>query len=221
MGLSIEPGIRQGQDYPMTTPRPDHAALENFTVPLPRRLFGRLFGPLFGRSPLIRASDRVEALILVLAVAVSLLTVPIAAAVGTATYDSRSRLYAEQVQSRTTVTATIVGKHDRQNPESPTVMVPARWFAAGAERTGDVLAERPAKVGDEIEIWVDNEGSPIGQPAMTALDEAVSAALAIWCAVTLSAVAVFAAARVALDRGRYARWQEDFDRLIGRPSRGA
>lgn len=187
--------------------------METFTVSLPRRLFGRLFG----RSPLIRRSDRVEALILVLVVAVSLLTVPIAAAVGTATYDARSRLYAEQAQTRRTVTATVTGNDNRENPESPTVMVPARWSVAGARHSGEVLAKRPTNVGDDIEIWVDEQGSPVGQPAMTALDEAVSAAMAIWCAVTLSGVAVFAGARIALDRGRYSRWQADFDRLIAQP----
>lgn len=193
----------------MTTPRP---AMATFTVPLPRRLFGRLFG----RNPLIRASDRVEALILVVAVAVSLLTVPIAAAVGTAIHDSRSRLYAEQAKTRHTVTATVIAHSDRENPRSRTVMVPARWIAAGAEHTGDVLAKLPTKVGDEVEIWVDDEGSAIGRPAMTALDEAVASAVTIWCAVTLSAAGVFAVARIALDRGRCSRWQRDFDTLIGR-----
>lgn len=194
----------------MTRPRP---AMATFTMPLPRRLLVRLQG----RNPLVRASDRVEALILVLAVAVSLLTVPIAAAVGTAIHDSRSRLYAEQAQTRRTVAATIIADSDRENPSSRTVMVPARWFAAGAEHTGDVIAKQPTKVGDEIEIWVDNAGSAIGQPMMTALGEAVASAMAIWCAVTLSAAALFAAARIALDRGRYSGWQRDFDTLIGRP----
>ena len=63
-----------------------------------------------GRNPLIRISDRVEALVLVLAVVVSLLAIPIAAAVGTAVHDSRSSLYAEQAQARRMVTATVVGE---------------------------------------------------------------------------------------------------------------
>ena len=82
----------------MTTPQPDHqrrtghwldegAAMDTFTVRSPRWLVVRLFG----RNPLIRISDRIEALALVLTVVVSLLAAPIAAAVGTAVYDSRSR----------------------------------------------------------------------------------------------------------------------------------
>lgn len=199
---------------PIADRRPGHdAAMETFTVPLPRRLFGRLFG----RNPLIRTTDRVEALILVLAVAASLIAVPIGAAVGTAVHDSRSRLYAEQVQTRRPVTATVIGEsHPRRSLESPTVTVPARWFAAGAERTGDVTAPLRTKVGDDIEIWVDDEGLPVARPLYTARNEALTFAVATWWAVSLFAVALFARARITLDRVRYDRWQQSFDRLVER-----
>ena len=134
----------------MTTPQPDHqrptghwpdedAAMDTFTVRSPRWLVVRLFG----RNPLIRISDRVEALVLVLTVVVSLLAAPIAAAVGTAVYDSRSRLYAEQAQTRRTVTATVIDSPAR----SDTITVRARWFAAGAEHTGAV------KAATDSETW--------------------------------------------------------------------
>lgn len=200
-------------DPPPCQPGPgDHAALETFTVPFPRRLFSRLFGC----NPLLRASDRVEALLLVLAVAVSLFTVPIAAAIGTAVHDSRSRLYAEQVQTRRPVTATVVG--DSRSPrkfDSRTVQMPARWDFAGAERTGDIAAPPAAKVGDDVEIWVDGQGSPVTRPDLSPRDQAVTIAVAIWCAVSLTATASFAGAQHALDRARYAGWQRDFDRVIG------
>ncbi len=193
--------------------RPDDAAMETFTVPLPRRLFAQLFS----RNPLIRATDRVEALILVFVVAVSLIAVPISAAVGTAVHDSRSRQYAEQVQTRRPVTATVIGEsHPRRNLESSTVTVPARWFAAGAERTGDVTAPLTAKIGDDVAIWVDDEGRPVARPVNTARDEALAFAVATWWAVSALAVAMFARAHITLDRLRYDRWQQSFDRLVER-----
>lgn len=207
----------------MTTPRHDDlppcprraedpAVLETFTVPFPRRLFSRLFG----RNPLLRASDRIEALLLVLAVAVSLFNVPIAAAVGTAVYDSRSPIYAEQVQTRSRVTATVVGdSHSPRKFDSRTVQMPARWDFAGAERTGDIAAPPAAKVGDEVEIWVDAQGSPLTRPNLSPRTEAVTIAFAIWSAVSLAVAASFAGARHALDRARYTRWQRDFDRFVG------
>ena len=191
----------------------DDGSMETFTVPWPRRLFVRLFG----RNPLIRTTDRVEALILVLAVAMSLIAVPIGAAVGTAVHDSRSRLYAEQVETRHPVTATVTGEsHPRRNLESPAMTVPARWFAAGTERTGDVTAPLTAKIGDDIEIWVDDQGLPVARPVNTARDEALAFAVATWWGVSLLAVALFARARITLDRLRYDRWQQSFDRLIER-----
>lgn len=207
----------------MTIPHPDHqrcagqqpdgaAAMETFTVPSPR-----LFVRLFSRNPLVRVIDRVEAVMLALAIVVPLVAVPISAAVGTAVHDSRSRLHAEQAQTRRTVSATVIGDNHRGSPESQMVTVPAQWSVAGAERTGDVSTKRPAKVGDTIEIWVDNDGSPIGRPRMSALNEAVAFGAAVWCAMSLSAAALFLGVRAVLDRVRQARWQQDFDRFHASP----
>lgn len=194
----------------MTTPQPDfqrrighglddHAAMDTFSVRLPR-------WPVIwmsGRNPLIRVSDRVEALVAVLAVVVSLVAVPIAAALGTAVHDSRSRVYAQQAQARHLVTATVTdGKAVRKDLSKPSVNVPARWFAGGAEHTGTVSAPLKVKTGDSIDIWVDNDGSLVGPPSRTAMDEAVAAALVFWVVVALAAGGVCAATRVVLDRIR-------------------
>jgi len=56
----------------------------------------------FGRNPLVRGTNRFETLIIVLVVAASLLTVPIAGAVGTAVYDARRQQYAAEVQAERT-----------------------------------------------------------------------------------------------------------------------
>ncbi|WP_082952833.1 hypothetical protein [Mycobacterium sp. 852002-10029_SCH5224772] len=206
----------------MSTQRPEHlrpagdpdddAAMESFTLPLPRKLSSRLFG----RNPLIRTSDRVEALLLVLAVAVALVAVPIGAAVGTAVHESSSRVHAEQAQARRQVTATSIGdSHPRRDLESPTVTVPARWSVDGTHHTGDVVAPLNVKTGDDIEIWVDDKGAPVRPPVRTAVDAGVAFAVATWSVMSLLAAGLFGAARVALDRSRYARWQRDFDNLVG------
>ena len=54
----------------------------------------------FSRNPLVRGSDRLEALIIVLAILVSLLAVPVAGAVGTAVYDARRQQYLTEVTQR-------------------------------------------------------------------------------------------------------------------------
>jgi hypothetical protein len=115
------------------------------------------------------------------------------------------------------VTATVTGEsHPRRNLESPAATVPARWFAAGAEHTGDVAAPLTAKIGDDIEIWVDDQGLPVARPLDTARDEALAFGIATWWGISLLAVALFARARIILDRRRYDRWQESFERLVER-----
>lgn len=195
----------------MTTPRPE-PAMDTFTVPMPRSLFVRLFG----LNPLVRTADRVEALLLVFAFVVSIVAVPVAAAVGTAVHDSRSRVYAAQAQIRQQVTATITGDSDAgRNLSGPTVAAPARWVVAGTERTGLVVVDRNAKPGDRVDIWVDEQGIPVGKPVVSATDEAVATGLAIWFGVVIAAATLFGTARVLLDRKRHAGWQRDLDRMVG------
>lgn len=207
----------------MTPSHPDHqrftghrldedAAMDTFTVRLPRWRFARLLG----LNPLVRASDRVEALVVVLAVVMALVAVPIAAAVGTAVYDSRSRLYAEQAQNSHVVTA-IVTDHKVTHRESlgRTVTVLARWFAAGTDHTGPVSAPPGVKTGNSIDIWVGEDGSHVGPPPKTAYDEAVAFASLTWLGAAIAAATLIVGTRAFLNRVRHARWQDDFDNLVG------
>src|SRR5262245_37084832 len=76
--------------------------METFTIGLGHRWRVHVFG----RSPLVRRSDRIEALVLVLAVMLTVLAVPVAGAIGTLVHDARARMYAEEAQTRHEVVAT-------------------------------------------------------------------------------------------------------------------
>ena len=116
--------------------RADEAVMDTLTLRLPR---WPVLLRLLGRDPLVRTTDRIQALVLVLAVVVSLLAVPIAAAVGTAVHDSRGHLYAEQAHTRHIVAATVTDvPASQQVLRTGTITVPVRWSAAGAEHTGAV-----------------------------------------------------------------------------------
>jgi hypothetical protein len=195
--------------------RAEQPAVDTFTVRLPR---WPILVRLSGRDPLVRTTDRVEALVLVLAVVVSLLCAPIAAAVGTAVHDSNRQLYAEQARTRHAVTATITGDPAiQQDLRITTMTAPARWSVAGAEQTGTVKVSSTAKPGDSIEIWVDNNGAQVPAPTPTsrAAVEAVAAAVAVWATVIATAATLFAVTRAACDRIRFAGWQHDLDGLVG------
>lgn len=185
---------------------PDSAAMESFTLKLPHWL-----SVLVGRNPLIRRSDRVEALALLLTFAVALLAAPIAGAAGTAIYDARTQFHAEQAQTRTAVTATVTKLSARSDP----TRVQARWFAAGTEHTGSVHAPSRPETGDSIEILVDQDGSYAGPPHMSAAREAVFGALAVWLNVTVAALLAFFGVRRLLDRTRSAGWRPELVHLAG------
>src|ERR1700751_5639737 len=55
---------------------------------------------LFRRSPLVRRSDRLEVLALTLALAISLLALPIVATIATDVHQAHRGLYAEQARTR-------------------------------------------------------------------------------------------------------------------------
>src|SRR6476646_3281308 len=113
--------------------RADEAAVDTFTLRLPR---WPVLLRLAGRGPLVRTTDRIEALVFVLAVVVSLIAAPIAAAVGTAVYDSSRQAHAEQAHTRHTVAATVTDvPASQQILRTGTTTASARWTAAGAEHT--------------------------------------------------------------------------------------
>ena len=195
--------------------RADEAVMDTFTVRLPR---WPILLRLLGRDPLVRTTDRIEALVLVLAVVVSLLAAPIAAAVGSEVHDSRGHLYAEQAHTRHIVVATVTDvPASQQVLRTGTITVPVRWSAAGAEHTGEVMAQWTTKTGDSIEIWVDNDGAqvPVPTPTIFAAVEAVTGALVIWMCVAAAVATLFTVIRAVCDRIRFTGWQHDLDSLVG------
>jgi hypothetical protein len=208
----------------MSTPYPDcHRAArrrwdkaaesDTFTVRLPQWRFARLFG----LNSVAHISDRVEALVVASAVVVmALVALPVAAAVGTGVYDSRSRLYAEQAQNSHVVTA-VVTDHEviHRKPLGSMVTVTAQWFDAGAEHTGPVSARPGVKTGNSIDIWVGEDGSHVGPPPKTAYDEAVAFASLAWLGMAVVAATLVAATRAVLNRIRHAQLRDGVDNLVG------
>jgi hypothetical protein len=82
--------------------------MDYFTLDWGRRWTVRALG----RNPLVRFSDRVEAVVLVLVFVTALAVIPVAGTIGTAVYESRARLYGEQVRTRHTVAATAIEDSD-------------------------------------------------------------------------------------------------------------
>jgi hypothetical protein len=207
--------VRRPHDRPISTHATADEAFELFTMRLPQ---WPVFG-LFRRNPLLRASDRIEALVVALAVMVLLLAVPVAGAVGTAVHDSRRDIYAQQHHTRHLVTATITDDTAAQNiSRTNTATMAARWTAAGSEHTGTVETQSATKPGDHVAIWVDDNGALTDDPTPTsrAGADAVTAALFMLAGVITAAAILVAGIQAVCDRVRAIRWQRALDTLVGR-----
>ncbi len=183
---------------------------------------------LVARSPLVRASDRIEAAAVLVVLVASVLVIPFVGAVGTAFYDGRVHAFAAERLTRHEVeaTATRGSSVTRLPPYQSAFLTPLEWQFAGRAHTDIVSTPHPMKVGDQATIWVDTAGEPTGPPpsADEAATDAVMAAFGLWVAVVGFGVAAWALLRRRLDRTRYADWDRELDDLAdngGRTNRNA
>jgi len=170
-----------------------------------------------GRNPLVRFSDRVEAVVLVLVVIAALLVTPVAGAIGTAVYESRARLYTEQAQTRHTVAATAI--------EDSTVVVDqnaevfptgARWRANGSEHVGSVDLAHAVKAGDQLDVWVDASGDQVAAPTPTSRAgiDAMFAGAGAWLIVMAGVAGLSMLVRSWMTHRRFLGWEREWQALV-------
>jgi hypothetical protein len=175
----------------------------------------------FGRNPLLRWTDRMEACVIVFAILVVLAATPVCAAAGVGVYRSHARLYAEQSVARHSVTATVVETGPRPHqPRSTGITVLAMWLVAadgarGGEvevaHTGWLTRDRAVSAGGRIDIWVDDAGAPVAPPtppSQAGLD-AVGFGAGIWLLGALGLTAAVGMVRSPLNRIRRVQWEGD------------
>lgn len=120
-------------------------------------------------NPLMRASDRVEAAIRILAVLVLLAAVPVSAAVGTAHYTDAAVQIRATDAAKTRVTATIVDDPIRTTTaamEIPAVRSEAtvRWTHDGHTGTATTAVSDAAGRGDQTMVWLGPDGRVTAPP---------------------------------------------------------
>lgn len=190
--------------------------METFTLDPHRWWLARLLG----RNPLLRTADRIEVLVIVCAVMVSLLAIPVAGAVGTATYDAHHRLYAREAQTRHLVTGTVTDTSVTDTggvdpPATRTVTVEPTWPSGNAYRAGRIERTDPVEIGDRVQIWVDDTGNLTRPPTpmSRAGNEAILLGYAMWYGATLAAASLVMFVQNRLDRVRDAEWDREIESL--------
>ncbi|WP_018601970.1 hypothetical protein [Mycobacterium sp. 155] len=176
------------------------------------------------RSALIRASDRIEAAAALLISIFVVLAVPVAGAMGTTTYDSRTHEYAAQrlTDHHADAIATDHSSPDKKRHQDVFV-TPVQWRWAGQRHVDTIQTTTKMKPGDREPIWVDAAGNRTVAPP-TDHDAAVDAAtLAIssWLIVAGTGAAVLAVVHNRVERRRYAEWDRELEDLAenGRTNR--
>jgi hypothetical protein len=170
-----------------------------------------------GRNPLVRISDRVEALVLVLVFATALVVTPVAGAIGTAVHESRARLYTEQAQTRHIVAATAIEDSTafvEQDVEA--FRTHAHWRANGVEHFGSVDLAFATKAGDPLDVWVDASGDQVAAPTPTSRAgiDAMFAGAGAWLTVMAGVAGLSMIVRLWLTRRRYTGWDREWQSLV-------
>jgi hypothetical protein len=169
-------------------------------------------GRIFGRNPLLRHTDRLEALVVLVALVVSLIALPLAAAVGIAVYDARNSRFTQEGRDRHKVVATVL---ETETEGASSIVVQARWPVAAGERTGPLQLSTQANVADRVEVWVDKEGNPVAPPTPTwhAVGDAYGATLAILLFAAVTITCLPTGLRSRLDRERNVQWERELTGL--------
>ena len=168
------------------------------------------------RNPLMRTSDRVQAVTLVLLLALALAAVPIAGAVGTAIYDARVHAIATERLSIRQVTATAIADSViTRLPYQSSIATELQWQDGGRDHRAIVDTDSEMKAGGHTEIWIDSTGAQ-SRPPLSGSDAATEAIMSAFLLISALAVATLGAWTVlghVLDRGRFAAWDRELDRL--------
>jgi len=187
--------------------------METFTFGLDRCWIIRALGG----SPLVRVSDRLEAILRIGVLATALFVAPVAGAIGTAVYDAHVRLYLAEFQTRHIVTATAIADSTVSAQRySASFHSDVRWQVDGIERVGSVNSDDEIKPGDPLDVWVDDEGNQVAAPTPTSRAgfDAVSAGVAMWVSAVLGAAGLLAWIRAGLMRRRYNSWDRELEMLV-------
>lgn len=172
-------------------------------------------------SPLMRVSDRIEALVRIVAVVVILIAVPVAGAVGTAAYTwAAERIRAENA-TKVVVPATVIAKPERivtlggHGMSEERFEAALRWDRGG--RSGAATMEVPEAVaqGDEVPVWLGADGKPTAPPRQSgaAAVDAMNAGLALLVGIWVGALALVSCTVRLLSTRHDAGWDREWRQI--------
>ncbi|TPG34952.1 Rv1733c family protein [Mycolicibacterium hodleri] len=165
-----------------------------------------------GFNPLVRASDRLEALAVLGVLVVALFTVPVAARAEAQVYEAGVRTADEQAHSRHSIEAVAVdGSATLPADFEGSYYVRAQWREGTRLRTEQVVDPATIRAGDPLTIWLDDTGTVVAAP-LTPQDaklSALGAAGTVWVAIVACTALLAFLIRKRLDRTREHGWDRE------------
>lgn len=186
--------------------------MDTFTVPLRSSWWLRLLG----HHPLVRGSDRLEAIVVALVAVAVVLVTPVAGAVGTSVHEKQVALYQRQVATQHDVSAVVTADSTRLlDPYAVGTLTPLRWTTDGVPHAEVVRSSAMLKRGEHMSIRVDDRGARLFEPPRPwqPVVDAVCAALSTWLGAVVGAVALLLVVRARLDKYRRAAWERELEDL--------
>ncbi|WP_328401625.1 Rv1733c family protein [Nocardia sp. NBC_00403] len=137
-------------------------------------------------NPLLRPSDRLEAVLRIIATLVVLVAIPIAGALATTAYTSDAARIRTEDAAKTAVSATITAEPGQL--KAHLFEAPVQWTRDGRPGTATVRVSSKASLGDQVVVWLDSDVLPTTPPhppgvaAMTGIGVGVVVLVATWFA---------------------------------------
>lgn len=172
---------------------------------------------IFHRSPLMRASDRIEAAIVPLAALLVMIAAACAGILGTFVYEAEKQQYLGEAVARHTVVATALDDSTPGvRPSSSDSSVRARWRSNGVDHVEAIGLDYPIKAADSVSIWVDANGNKVDAPtpATQAARNAVNIAFLAWWVTVLAVLQIVGMIRVRIARSRDMQWEHDIRQIV-------
>lgn len=173
----------------------------------------------FGRNPMRRRIDRVEAVVVLVALVIALAVLPVALAVGHAVQARGLAASAAEMagghQVAAVLTETAPTGTDASGVVSP-VLTAGRWrLPDGSVHTGLVWAPAGVAAGATVPVWLDSAGRPATEPITPnqAYWRGVLSVLGTMLTTIAVLVALLSALRWLCNRRRYRMWTREWDRI--------
>jgi hypothetical protein len=166
-----------------------------------------------GRNPLCRRSDRIQATVTLVGIALVLAAAGLGIGAGQRAAADQTRRAGHEQATRHVATAVLV--EPAGTSTSSVVPVKARWHTGHGVRTGTITAHAGLPAGARVHIWITRTGTPTTEPLTVAAARinGVAFGLAVPAGAVLVALLGVRLVRYRLDRRRLADWADGWVRV--------